>query len=105
VNYAADVDTIARAWHAHRALHGGGMIVAVPPPADVALPADQIEQSIQVALAQAAAAGIRGQAVTPFLLSAVAKATSGESMRTNMALLENNARVAAALAVAIHHTN
>jgi pseudouridine-5'-phosphate glycosidase len=105
VNYAADVATIARAWRAHRALHGGGMIVAVPPPADVALPADQIEQSIQVALAQAAAAGIRGQAVTPFLLSAVAKATSGESMRTNMALLENNARVAAALAVALHHTN
>jgi len=103
VNYAADVATIARAWRTHRALHGGGMIVAVPPPADVALPADQIEQSIQVALAHAAAAGIRGQAVTPFLLSAVAKATSGESMRTNMALLANNARIAAAIAVALHH--
>jgi pseudouridine-5'-phosphate glycosidase len=101
VNYAADVQTIARAWRAHRALGGGGMIVAVPPPAEYALDPAEIEQHIMRALAQAEAAGIRGQAVTPFLLSAVMRETSGESMRTNMALLENNARIAAALAVAL----
>lgn len=101
VNFAADVQTIARAWRAHRALGGGGMIVAVPPPGAYALDPAEIEQHILRALAQADAAGIRGQAVTPFLLSAVMRETSGESMRTNMALLENNARIAAALAVAL----
>lgn len=101
VNPAADVATIARAWRAHRALGGGGMIVAVPPPAEYALPAADIEAAIGRALARAEAAGVRGQAVTPFLLSAVAAETSGESMRTNMALLANNATVAAALAVAL----
>jgi pseudouridine-5'-phosphate glycosidase len=101
VNFAADVQTIARAWRAHRALGGGGMIVAVPPPAEYALDPAEIEQHILRALAQADAAGIRGQAVTPFLLSAVMRETSGESMRTNMALLQNNARIAAALAVAL----
>lgn len=101
VNRAADVQTIARAWRAHRALGGGGMIVAVPPPPAFSLDAASIEQHIQQALAQAAAAGVRGQAVTPFLLNAMLQQTSGESMRTNMALLENNARVAAQIAVAL----
>jgi pseudouridine-5'-phosphate glycosidase len=101
VNFAADVQTIARAWRAHRALGGGGMIVAVPPPAEYALDPAEIEKHILRALAQADAAGIRGQAVTPFLLSAVMRETSGESMRTNMALLQNNAHIAAALAVAL----
>jgi pseudouridine-5'-phosphate glycosidase len=99
---ANDVATIARAWRAHRALGGGGMIIAVPPPPEFALDPVEIEQHILRALAQAEAAGIRGQAVTPFLLSAVTAETHGESMRTNMALLENNARVAAAIAVALN---
>ena len=99
---ANDVATIARAWRAHRTLGGGGMIIAVPPPPEFALDPVEIEQHILRALAQAEAAGIRGQAVTPFLLSAVTAETHGESMRTNMALLENNARVAAAIAVALN---
>ncbi|NBU64157.1 MAG: pseudouridine-5'-phosphate glycosidase [Chloroflexia bacterium] len=102
VNCVADVATIARAWRAHRALSGGGMIIAVPPPPEFALDPAAIEQHIRRALDQADAAGIRGQAVTPFLLSAVTAETHGESMRTNMALLENNARVAAAIAVALN---
>lgn len=99
---ANDVATIARAWRAHRALGGGGMIIAVPPPPEFALDPVEIEQHILRALAHAEVAGIRGQAVTPFLLSAVTAETHGESMRTNMALLENNARVAAAIAVALN---
>jgi pseudouridine-5'-phosphate glycosidase len=78
------------------------MIIAVPPPPEFALDPIEIEQHILRALARAEAAGIRGQAVTPFLLSAVTAETHGESMRTNMALLENNARVAAAIAVALN---
>jgi pseudouridine-5'-phosphate glycosidase len=102
---AARVETaaeVANVWRAHRALGGGGgLLLAVPPPADVALPPTEIEAAIARALAQANAAGVRGQAVTPFLLAAVAAETHGESMRTNIALLRQNARVAAQVARAI----
>jgi pseudouridine-5'-phosphate glycosidase len=99
---AAPVESLAEAaavWRAHRALGGGGgMLLAVPPPPEVALPREQIEPVIGRALARADAAGVRGQAVTPFLLAAVAEETHGESMRTNIALLRQNARVAAQVA-------
>jgi pseudouridylate synthase len=102
---AARVETVAEAasvWRAHRALGGGGgMLLAVPPPAEVALPPDEVEAAITRALAKASAAGVRGQAVTPFLLAAMAEETHGESMRTNIALLRQNARVAAQVARAI----
>src|SRR5262245_10418346 len=89
---AARVESPAEAaavWRAHRALGGGGMLLAVHPPAEAA---------VDRALGRAAAAGVRGQAVTPFLLAAVAEETHGESMRTNIALLRQNARVAAQVA-------
>jgi pseudouridine-5'-phosphate glycosidase len=89
---------VAAVWRAHRALGGGGMLLAVPPPVEVALPRAEVEAAIERALARAAAAGVRGQAVTPFLLAAVAEETQGESMRTNIALLRQNARVAAHVA-------
>jgi pseudouridine-5'-phosphate glycosidase len=89
---------VAAVWRAHRALGGAGMLLAVPPPADVALPRGAVAWAIVRALERAAAADVRGQAVTPFLLSAVAEETHGESMRTNIALLRQNARVAAQLA-------
>jgi len=96
------VAEVANIWRAHRALGGGGgMLLAVPPPAEVALPPEEVEQAITRALAKARAAGVRGQAVTPFLLAAVAEETHGESMRTNIALLRQNARVAAQVARAI----
>ena len=102
---AARVETVAQvaiAWRAHRALGGGGgMLLAVPPPAEVALPPAEVESAITRALAKASVAGVRGQAVTPFLLAAVAEETHGESMRTNIALLRQNARVAAQVARAI----
>jgi pseudouridine-5'-phosphate glycosidase len=96
------VAEVANVWRAHRALGGGGgMLLAVPPPAEVALPPTEVESAITRALAKASAAGVRGQAVTPFLLAAVAEETHGESMRTNIALLRQNARVAARVARAI----
>ncbi len=89
----------AAVWRAHRALGGGsGLLLAVPPPAEVALHHHDVERAITAALARANAAGVRGQAVTPFLLAAVAEETHGESMRTNIALLRQNARVAAHVA-------
>jgi len=95
VDSAAEV---AAVWRSHRALGGGGMLLAVPPPAEVALPSGEVAAAIERSLARAAAAGVRGQAVTPFLLAAVAEETQGESMRTNIALLRQNARVAARVA-------
>lgn len=103
----ARVETPAEAaavWRAHHALGGGsGMLLAVPPPAEVALHYDEVEGAIARALARAEAAGVRGQAVTPFLLAAVAEETHGESMRANIALLRRNARVAAHVARELKH--
>jgi len=95
-------EQVASVWQAHREHGGGGgMLLTVPPPADVALARNEIEGAIERALAKAKVAGVRGQAVTPFLLAAVAEETHGESMRTNIALLRQNARVAAQVARAI----
>ena len=94
---------IALIWRAHQQYGGGtGMLVCVPPPAEVALPRAEAEAAISRALAAAAAAQVRGPAVTPFLLAAMAHETTGESVRTNVALLRNNASVAAQIAVALH---
>ncbi|MCA0351726.1 MAG: pseudouridine-5'-phosphate glycosidase [Chloroflexi bacterium] len=92
----------AAAWAAHRVYGGGsGMVLAVPPPVEKALDPQFVEAAIGRAIAQAEAAGIRGAAVTPFLLSAMARETEGESIATNTALLNNNAQVAAQVAVAL----
>ena len=92
----------AAAWAAHRLYGGGsGMVLAVPPPVEKALDPQFVEAAIGRAIAQAEAAGIRGAAVTPFLLSAMARETEGESIATNTALLNNNAQVAAQVAVAL----
>ncbi len=74
-------------------------LVTAPPPAEKAIPNAEIDSQIEQALAEAEAKGIRGQAVTPFLLEKVAQVTHGRSMDTNLALLLNNARVAAEIAV------
>lgn len=78
----------------------GGVIFANP--IDEAKAADPalIERAIDAALRQAKEQGISGKATTPFLLSAVARETGGESMKANLALLEANAQQAARIAVA-----
>lgn len=76
----------------------GGVLVAVPVPAEQELDASAGEVAIQAALAEAERNGVRGKAITPFLLERVSQLTGGESLRANVALLENNARVAARLA-------
>ena len=78
-----------------------GLLVAVPVPEADALPAEQMEDAIRRATAEAAAQNIHGKAVTPFLLARVAEITAGASRRANVALLVNNARVAGEIAVAL----
>jgi pseudouridine-5'-phosphate glycosidase len=90
---------------AQRALGlGSGMVIAREPPAALALDAAAAEAAIAKAIAAAEASGIRGKALTPFLLDEVAKATGGDSVRANKALLEANAALAAEIAVALAAT-
>jgi pseudouridine-5'-phosphate glycosidase len=95
-------DEMAALWQAHRRLEApGAILLCVPPPAEAALPAAEVEGAIRDALRLADERGIRGKQVTPFLLSAVAERTGGRSLETNVALLRNNARVAAQVASAL----
>lgn len=78
---------------------GEGVLVLVPPPEPVSR--EVVEAAIAAALADARARAVRGKAVTPFLLDAVARATQGRSRRANLALLERNAAVAGEIAAAL----
>jgi pseudouridine-5'-phosphate glycosidase len=77
------------------------ILVTVPPPASEAIPPGEIEEFIQMAVRQAHAEGIRGAAATPFLLERMSALTDGRSLSVNLALLKNNARVAAEIACAL----
>ncbi len=79
----------------------GGVLVAAPIPAEAAIASDEIESALARALGEAEAQGVKGKAVTPFLLARVAELTGGRSLKANLALLENNARVAAEIAVCL----
>lgn len=79
----------------------GGMVIANPPPATLALDPAVAEAAIADAIGAAEAAGIRGKAVTPFLLAKVAASTGGDSVLANRALLEANAALAGEIAVAL----
>jgi pseudouridine-5'-phosphate glycosidase len=80
---------------------GSGVLVGVPPPTGRTLENERVEQALAAALSEADRHGVRGPAITPFLLGAVAEATGGESVAANLALLESNARVGAEIAVAL----
>ena len=76
----------------------GGQLVANPIPAEDEIPADTLAPVIGDALAAAAAQGIAAKAVTPFLLDHIFRATNGASLTANIALVRNNARLAARIA-------
>jgi pseudouridine-5'-phosphate glycosidase len=97
-----DPAAIARA-HRMRADLGlpGGQLVANPVPLADEIPQARIAPAIETALAEAAAQGIAAKAVTPFLLSRVFDLTEGRSLQTNVALVLNNARLAAGIARAL----
>jgi pseudouridine-5'-phosphate glycosidase len=79
----------------------GGVLVANPVPEDAEIPVGEIAGHIGAALADADRQGIAGKAVTPFLLSRMMELTGGRSLATNIALVKNNAALAARLAVAL----
>ncbi|MER2265150.1 pseudouridine-5'-phosphate glycosidase [Methylobacterium oxalidis] len=84
---------------------GGGVLIANPVPQADEIPAADVNVLIEAALREADAAGASGKAVTPFLLSRIDALTSGRSLATNIALVRNNAALAARLAVALQITS
>jgi len=74
------------------------VLVTQPPPAHADLPREKVDRFIQQAQQEADEKSIHGQAVTPFLLQRLAELSGGETLRTNFALLLNNARLAAQIA-------
>ena len=78
----------------------GGVSIANPVPTGEEIPASDMDAVIARALADCDARGIRGKDITPYLLGRIVELTEGASLRTNIALVRNNARLGAALAVA-----
>ena len=89
----ADIHLAARALGRSQAT-----LVVQPPPADVALDRETVDRAVARALDEARAGDIRGAAVTPFLLAAVERETGGRSLAANLALLDENAFLAGAIA-------
>ncbi|MBW8322339.1 MAG: pseudouridine-5'-phosphate glycosidase [Rhizobium sp.] len=80
----------------------GGMLIANPVPLEAEIPREEMEIYIGRALASAEREEITGKEVTPFLLDTIFHMTGGRSLKTNIALVENNARLAAEIAVAMN---
>jgi pseudouridine-5'-phosphate glycosidase len=98
----ADAAEAAAVASAHWGLGlGSGVVVAVPLPESAALSRDEADGAIERAVAQSEAAGVHGPAATPWILARIAELTSGRSVSANLALIENNARVAAEIAAAL----
>ncbi len=99
VDTSEQAASVVRAAQQIRAQHG--ILIAVPVPAEHAIDYQTAEAAIQQATDEAAAQGIHGKAVTPFVLARVAQLTGGHSMTANRALLANNARIAAQIAACL----
>lgn len=92
----------AKIYRAQRDLEiESALLVVVPVPAEFEVPAEELQIVLTTALEDAEWKGITGPALTPFLLSQMAERSGGSTLRANIALLENNARVAAEIARAV----
>jgi pseudouridylate synthase len=95
-------DEVAKIFRAQKALAiDRALLVTVPVPEEFEIPAAELEQTLSAALRQAEQQQVGGRELTPFLLSRMAQLSEGATLKTNIALLENNARVAAAIAAAL----
>lgn len=79
----------------------GATLVTVPVPVQAEIPAEDLREVLDEALAEAGQRNVNGRELTPFLLSRMAERSGGRTLETNVALLENNARVAASIALAL----
>ncbi|MEQ1944227.1 pseudouridine-5'-phosphate glycosidase [Mesorhizobium sp. VNQ89] len=95
-------EDIARLFETRRRLGlDGGLLVANPVPESDEIPAEEMAGYIEAAHRAAQEQNIAGKAVTPFLLAKILELTDGASLKTNIALVENNARIAARIAKAL----
>ncbi|KAM6137596.1 uncharacterized protein FYW35_014046 [Pterocles gutturalis] len=78
-----------------------GVLIAVPCPQERAASGQIIEEAIQQALSEARSKGITGKELTPFMLQKISELTDGKSLDSNLALIQNNARVGSCIAVAL----
>ena len=101
-----NVDAAAELARAHLALGlGSAIVLCVPVPADAALPDEIAQRVAEQAAREADAAGVRGPALTPWLLARIAAITDGASVRANTALIVNDALVAGRIAVRLAGTS
>lgn len=99
VDSAAEAAAVARAqWELQL---GGGLVLAVPVPVEAALDEAEVAEALAAANERAARAGVRGPALTPFLLADLHDHSGGRTLAANTALLRQNAAVAGAVAVAL----
>ena len=82
-----------------------GQLVAVPIPEEKAVDQKIVENSITESLSEASAAGITGNAITPFLLTKVADASNGLTLEANVDLILNNVQVAGEIAIQMAETS
>lgn len=101
----ARADSVAEAARSIRARDALGLkssvLVTVPVPASAEVPAHVLQDALGRALSEADRQGIKGREVTPFLLRRLGELSEGQTLRANIALLENNARVAGEIAGAL----
>ncbi len=96
-----DADQAAAILRSHWSLgQKGAVLICVPCPPEAAMPAAEAEAALDRALSEAAQGGVSGKELTPFLLSRLVEHTGGASLRANLALLRQNARVAGEIACA-----
>jgi len=102
VHRVDDAREAAAALRMHRSIPGsGGLIFLQPPPAELAIPLDEVDAWIELAIRDADDRRITGGAVTPHVLAYLAQASEGRTLRANIGLIVNNARTAARIAVAL----
>jgi pseudouridine-5'-phosphate glycosidase len=97
-------EAVAQIFRAQQALGiESALLVTVPVPEEFAVPAATLENALEEALNEAERRQVAGRELTPFLLSRMAQTSEGATLRANIALLENNARIAAAIARVLTH--
>ena len=103
VDFRVDTpEELAAVFAQQRALgYKGGLLCANPIPEEYSMPASVISAAIDQAVAESVEQGVKGKAVTPFLLARVAELTGGDSLAANIQLVLNNAALAAKTAAAL----
>lgn len=96
-------EEVANIIHVYDKLHlNQGTIITNPIPSEYSLDANMMEQYIEQAVAECEKQGIKGKQITPFLLAKIVELTHGKSLEANIALIKNNAKVAAQIALALN---